>query len=917
VPDEARIQDLLELILDTDSSPEQVSDGNHELEQLLRERLRRAREIEAQMEALFPTPHDRGPPARRALLESLRQDRQLPDIPGYEVHSVIGTGGMGVVYRARHLKLNRWVAIKMVLLGAYASREELECLLREAQDVAALRHPNIVQVYDVGEHDGFPYFAMELLEGGDLAQTLRGKPLAARESAELIRVLADAVHAAHLGGIVHRDLKPGNILLDSNDTPKIGDFSLASRLNRGQTILIRSRRGGTPSYMAPEQATCDMNSIGPAVDIYALGAVLYELLTGRPPFKAETASETQRQLLNNELVSPSRLNSRVPRDLETICLKCLQKDPSRRYASAEALSDDLARYLQGEPIAARPISRFERCGRYVRRNPRDSILIAILMILCGFIAVASVREWNRKVEQRAELSMWNDRLAYVIQMENEGRFGEGRALLARLPDIGSIALRANIRNAMRDLGTVEQLDSIRMSRGLFKQGGGIDYSDAANRYEIAFGNDGLGSLREDPLLVAERLRESPVRVALVAAMDDWAACAGAEDRAWILAVAKALDPDPWRDRVRDQDRWADVDELERIAADADVTTQPVNLMVAMGTRWRRLGGDPLAFLLRVQREHPDDFWVNFELSHLLGSVDPDAAIGFARAALAVRPNASVVHYNLGIHTFLAGQSEIAIDHLQRTIAADPNHTWAYELLGKLYYDRGDLAQSEASYKAALRLDPTNTSAWLALRFVFLSEGRCEDLARFWMEQLVQESSTPEEWNGFAELCLYLGNNAEYEHACDELLERFGDSSDPHTCERIGRALLLAPVSGERLARATELIDRALNADPGTYSNWAPPYFRLARALAEFRAGRFETCIATLDSETDVALPPMPYLLKAMSLQQSGRDDEAYRLLTETIQAYDWSEDRATNPEEWIFHILRREAEQSVFLISNE
>ena len=225
--DKAQIRALLEEILETNKLPREVSGGDIELERILQERLHRLRGVHAEMEAMFPTPVVGTSPTRRLLLESLHSDDRLPEIPGYEVLDVIGTGGMGVVYRARHLKLNRLVAIKMVLLGAYASREELDCLLREAQNVAALRHPNIVQVYDVAEHDGFPFYAMELLEGGDLAQTLRGKPRPAKEAAELVRVLADAIHAAHLIGIVHRDLKPGNILLNSDQSPKIGDFSLS------------------------------------------------------------------------------------------------------------------------------------------------------------------------------------------------------------------------------------------------------------------------------------------------------------------------------------------------------------------------------------------------------------------------------------------------------------------------------------------------------------------------------------------------------------------------------------------------------------------------------------------------------------------------------------------------------------------
>lgn len=269
--DEARIQLLLEETLETSMRPEQVSGGDLELERVLHKRLNHLREVSAQMEAMFPTYTERGNPTRRLLIETLHNDDRVPVIDGYEVYDVIGAGGMGVVYRARHLKLNRLVAIKMVLLGAFASRKDMECLLQEAQSVASLRHPNIVQVYDVAEHDGFPYYAMELLEGGDLAKTLHGKPRAAGEAAELVRVLAGAAHAAHLAGIVHRDLKPGNILLNYDQTPKIADFSLSRKVEIDSTVLTNIRQAGTPSYMAPEQAAGESNAIQPAVDIYSLG----------------------------------------------------------------------------------------------------------------------------------------------------------------------------------------------------------------------------------------------------------------------------------------------------------------------------------------------------------------------------------------------------------------------------------------------------------------------------------------------------------------------------------------------------------------------------------------------------------------------------------------------------------------------
>ena len=270
---------------------------------------------------------------------------------------------MGVVYKARHVRLNRTVAVKMLLTGAHASTEARERFLREAEAVAGLRHPNIVQVHDLGDQEGQPYFTMEFVEGGNLAQKLAGIPQSPREASVLLATLAEAVQEAHRSGIVHRDLKPSNVLLTADGTPKIGDFGLARRMAGEAGLTWSGTAVGTPSYMAPEQAEARSRDVGPAADTYALGAILYELLTGRPPFRAETAAETLRQVVSQDPVPPSRLNASVPRDPETICLKCLEKDPKRRYASAVALAEDLHRFQRNEPILARRVGPSERVLR--------------------------------------------------------------------------------------------------------------------------------------------------------------------------------------------------------------------------------------------------------------------------------------------------------------------------------------------------------------------------------------------------------------------------------------------------------------------------------------------------------------------------------------------------------------------------
>jgi eukaryotic-like serine/threonine-protein kinase len=320
---------------------------------------------------------------------------ERPAVPGYEILGELGRGGMGVVYQARQLGLYRTVALKMVLTGIQADPKNLARFRAEAAAIARLQHPNIVQIYDVGEAAGRPYIVLEFVAGGSLAQHLQGTPQPVRPAAQVVEILARAVHAAHANGVIHRDLKPANILLQIAEAssqsaicdlqsaiPKITDFGLAKCAGGdGETPDLRDPTVtgellGTPNYMAPEQAMAPRQPVGPAADIYALGAILYELLTGRPPFTGGTPLATVLQVLHNEPVSVTSLQPNVPRDLETICLKCLRKESRKRYGSALELAEDVQRFLRDEPIQARPVRPVEKLGRWVRRHPVPAGLLA-------------------------------------------------------------------------------------------------------------------------------------------------------------------------------------------------------------------------------------------------------------------------------------------------------------------------------------------------------------------------------------------------------------------------------------------------------------------------------------------------------------------------------------------------------------
>jgi tetratricopeptide (TPR) repeat protein len=336
----------------------------------------------------------------------------LPVVAGYEILGPLDRGGTGLVYRARQLKTDRVVALKLIKGGAHAEPRDLARFRAEAEAVARLGHPHIVPVYEVGEHDGWAYFALEFVPGGSLARQLAGRPQPAVLSAQLVETLAGAVEHAHERGVVHRDLKPANVLLAADGSPKISDFGLAKRLDPGPDAAgppDRTRTGevlGTPSYMAPEQTWGRPGEVGPAADVYALGAILYECLTGRPPFQAATPLDTLLQVRGEEPVPPRRLVPSVPRDLDTICLKCLQKEPRRRYPSAAALAEDLRRFLAGAPVRARPAGAWERTVRWARRRKAVAALAGVSgaavlsLVALGAWHQTQLRRYNE--ELRAE-----------------------------------------------------------------------------------------------------------------------------------------------------------------------------------------------------------------------------------------------------------------------------------------------------------------------------------------------------------------------------------------------------------------------------------------------------------------------------------------------------------------------------------
>jgi serine/threonine protein kinase/Tfp pilus assembly protein PilF len=666
-----------------------------------------------------------------------------PTVPGYEIQGVLGRGGMGIVYLARDKRLDRLVALKMMLATAEAT--ERSRFRTEAQAVARLQHPHIVQIYEVGEHDGLPYFALEYVEEGNLRDKLADIPLPPDQAAKLVEVISRAVHFAHQRGIIHRDLKPANILLApspkseirnpksekhssgvngglaaptlesefriSNFLPKIADFGLAKRLDQDSGQTRTGALVGTPSYMAPEQAVGKNQEIGPATDVYALGALLYALLTGRPPFQAATVLETLEQVRLQEPVRPTQLQPKVPRDLETICLKCLQKEPRKRYASAEALAEDLRCFLAGEPIRARPTSVKERGLKWVKRRPMAAALAAVVTLAAASLITGAFlyQEQGKRFleaelrDQQRVAALGNDAHDLFLLGETaKGREELSRAkellgqALAKIDGEDSLAdLAERIRDSLAEvdrrlavIGEFWRLHNEAIFQGTIITGGDLPTSMAASR-RAALGALALFGMTDDPnsRLVFETSFKAEEKKVLYA---------GCYELILVLAESFAQD--------RPRDALATLEQARRLG----LRTKAYHLRRA---RYLEMLGDRSA---GQEKEEAAQCPAAGALDHFLMGFDfhthdqPIAAIGEFEEALRDQPDHFWARYFLAVSYMRLPQppSRSARDCLTACLVKQPDFPWLYVLRGFAHGQLGLHKPAEEDFQQALKHKPS-------------------------------------------------------------------------------------------------------------------------------------------------------------------------------------------------------------------
>ncbi len=675
--------------------------------------------------------------------------------PRYRVLRPHARGGLGEVFVAEDHELRREVALKEIRPQFAHDPHCRQRFVREAEVNGRLEHPGIVPVYGLGHYeDGRPFYAMRFIQGNTLHQAIARfhaadgpgrdaaeRPLALRQLLGQFVAVCNAVAYAHSRGVIHRDLKPANAMLGQYGETLLLDWGLAKVLARPEAGApgsapapdppdgdgLATEAGslvGTPAYMSPEQARGDGAAVGPASDVYGLGAMLYALLTGRPPVQGRTRHEVLDQVRRGAWRPPGQVNKGVPAALDAVCRKALAFEPGQRYATAQDLAADVEHWLADEPVGAWREPVRLRLGRWARRHQARVAAFAGAILVAVLAAGAGLWWLERQQVQRRQAVA--AALDEVARLQEQARWAEARAVLGqargRLGTGGPPDLEARLDRARRGLDLVVRLDAIRLKRATVVEGK-LDRAGADREYGLAFEQAGLGRVGDDPDGVARRVAATAVRGAVVASLDDWASCAQTDGRrAWVLGVARRADPDPDRDRLRAPALWRDEAGLARLADRVSAERLTPQLLAALGDRLRSRG-EPL--LRAGQKRYPGDFWLNYTLANVLYDRAPDEAVGYYRAALAVRPATSAVHYSIGETLLEKGAAEGAIAAYRQALALDPRLALAHAGIGKAYRARGQPEQAVAAYRRAIALDPGTAQFHNDLGIALLAGGRAE------------------------------------------------------------------------------------------------------------------------------------------------------------------------------------------------
>jgi tetratricopeptide (TPR) repeat protein/tRNA A-37 threonylcarbamoyl transferase component Bud32 len=687
----------------------------------------------------------------------------------YTLTRLHAQGGIGQVWLAHDEDIGRDIALKELRPDRRDNPAAAARFLDEAKITGQLEHPGIVPVYElVQPREGQACYAMRFVGGRTLADAIKdyhrkrqageAGPLDLRGLLTAFVGVCNAVAYAHSRAVLHRDLKPQNVALGDFGEVLVLDWGLAKVIGKQEdpTSLLpvalgpadgtdRTQQGqvlGTPAYMAPEQARGRPDLVDKRSDVYGLGAILYEVLTGAPPFGGPDTPEVLRRVVQEPVLPPRQCVPTTPAALEAVCLKALAKKPEARYALAGDLARDVESWLADEPVAAWREPLRLRAGRWVRRHQTavtaTAAGVVVALLLGGGAAFLFERQWAERraeqVRQEAQLRQGVEAaLAEVARLQGQARWSEARAVLSqggsRLGEGGPEDLRARVERARGDLDLVAWLDDIGLSKATVVEGK-MHFARADPKYAAVFADAGLAKEGDDPGEVASRVQVSAVRGPLLAALDDWAAFTpDARRRAWLLEVARKADPNRWSDRARQRAIWGDRAALEELTAQEEAAEQSPQLVVALAVRLGLLGGNAVGLLRRAQAQHPDDFWLNFELGSQLSKNEPAEAAAYYRAALALRPDTAAVRNNLGNVLRDQGKGEEAEREYRAAIRLDPKLAAPHHGLGNVLYKQGKREEAEREYRAAIRLDPKDAAPHYGLGILLKGQGKREEAER--------------------------------------------------------------------------------------------------------------------------------------------------------------------------------------------